>query len=292
MSTSVSCSDIRTLIGGYVLHALEPGEQETVRLHIAACPDCAREHVGLALLPDLLDVALDPEAIPAQPPASLEEAVLDRFAAEAGARRGPLPRVGAEADPRVGAEADPHAEAEADPHAEAESGPAPSIAPPRRRGILRRWLARPLPAAGLAALAAAALTFGATRALDGGDGAGGHKSYGAHLHAVAGGAPGHGRDPAPAEKPYAYARLSSSESGTQVKLEASGLEVPGAVYELWCVYPDGSKVSAGTFRADGAGRAEASMTTAARVGDYHHLAVERRLPGRDDERVLAGDISY
>jgi hypothetical protein len=258
----VSCSDVRSLIGGYVLQALEPHEEETVRRHLAACPDCAREHAELAPLPALLDVPLDPEAIPAEPPASLEEAVLDRFAAEAGAREAAMPEEGAHR-------------------------------PRRRTGRARRWLSRPLPAAGLAALAAAALTFGTTRALDGGDGASAHKSYGAHLRAVAGGAPGHGTVPASADRPYAYAKLSTSESGTQVELEASGLGGgPGAVYELWCVYPDGSKVSAGTFRADETGRVEASMTTAARVGDYHHLTVERRLPGRDRERVLAGDIAY
>jgi hypothetical protein len=272
----MSCSDVRSLIGGYVLHALEPHEEETVRRHLATCPDCAREHAELAPLPALLDVPLDPEATPVLPPASLEEAVLDRFAAEAGAKRG-----GTLAD--AGAVEPPLAPA----------APQQGARRPRRAGRVRRWAGRPLPAAALGALLAAALTFGITRALDGDDGASTHKSYGAHLRAVAGGAPGHGTVPAPADRPYAYAKLSTSESGTQVKLEASGLGgAPGAVYELWCVYPDGSKVSAGTFRADATGHAEASMTTAARVGDYHHLRVERRLPGRDGERVLAGDIAY
>jgi hypothetical protein len=77
-----------------------------------------------------------------------------------------------------------------------------------------------------------------------------------------------------------------------VELKASGLFVPGAVYELWCVYPDGSKVSAGTFRADSTGHARASMTTAARVGDYHRLTVEQRRPGASGQRLLAGDIAY
>jgi hypothetical protein len=132
-----------------------------------------------------------------------------------------------------------------------------------------------------------------TSAIDGDDDGSRHKSYGAHLRAVAGAAPGQGSDPAHADRPYAYAKLSTFESGTQVRLKASGLGgPPGAVYELWCVYPDGSKVSAGTFRADGSGRAVASMTTAARVGEYHHLSVEQRLPGRDGRRVLAGDIAY
>jgi hypothetical protein len=142
-------------------------------------------------------------------------------------------------------------------------------------------------------VAAAAFTLGVTSALDHDGDGNDPKSYGAHLRAVAGGAPGHGTDPARADRPYAYARLSTSSSGTRVKLKASGLAGgPGSVYELWCVYPDGSKVSAGTFRADADGRAEASMTTAARVGDYHRLAVEQRRPGRQGESVLAGDIAY
>jgi hypothetical protein len=110
---------------------------------------------------------------------------------------------------------------------------------------------------------------------------------------VDGAAPGQGSDPAHAARPYAYARLATADSGTQVKLKASGLTGgPGSVYELWCVYPDGSRVSAGTFRAGDDGRAEASMTTAARVGDYHHLTVEQRRPGQDGRQVLAGDIAY
>ncbi|MDQ3935048.1 MAG: anti-sigma factor, partial [Actinomycetota bacterium] len=78
----MNCSEVRTLLGGYVLHALDPAEADAVRAHVAACPDCAREYEELAPLPVLLDAALDPDATPAQPPAALEEAVLDRFARE------------------------------------------------------------------------------------------------------------------------------------------------------------------------------------------------------------------
>jgi anti-sigma factor RsiW len=242
----VKCSEVRSLIGGYVLHALEPHEEDAVRAHVAACPDCARDHAELAPVPALLGAVEDPEAVPAEPPPTLEDAVLDRFARD-----------------RPGSE------------------------PAGRRRRALRWLARPLPAAGLAATAAVLLTLAATGAFDR-DG-GGPKVYGAHLHATAAGAPVTGG----AERPYAYAHLSSLETGTRVELEASGLAAaPGAVYELWCIYPDGSKVSGGTFRADPAGRATATMTTAARVGDYHRLAVERRRPGEPGQRVLAGDIAY
>jgi hypothetical protein len=175
-----------------------------------------------------------------------------------------------------------------------DQGPgAPREPAPRQRGLRAPgWLARPLPAAGLAALAAAAITFGLTSAIGGGD-SDSQKSYGAHLRAVAGAAPGQGAVPARAARPYAYARLSRSASGTRVQLKATGLAAaPGTVYELWCIYPDGSKVSAGTFRAGPGGRAEASMTTAARVGEYHRLSVERRDPGHPGRRLLAGDIAY
>ena len=255
----MTCSEVRELIGGYVLQALEPDEAETVRRHIDSCPDCAREHARLAPVPSMLDAAHSPDAPPAEPPAALEEAVLDRFARER-------------------------------PAAQAAGG-----RPRRRLGVPRapRWLARPLPVAGLAAVAAAGVTLALANAFDG-DGGPGPKAYGAHLRAVAGGAPDHGTSSAPARpRPYAYARLSNSDSGTRVELKATGLAArPGAVYELWCVYPDGSKVSAGTFRADESGRARASMTTAARIGDYHRLSVEERAPGRRGQAVLAGDIAY
>ena len=259
----MNCAEVRSLLGGYVLHALEPSEEEAVRRHVESCADCAREQADLAPVPAMLDAVLDPESTPEEPPAALEEAVLDRFARE---------------------KVPPPPERRAEDRARRR---------PRRPARARAWLARPLPAAGLAALAAAAFTLGVTSALDDDGDSGDRKSYGAHLRAVAGAAPGQGTDPARADRPYAYARLSTSASGTQVKLKASGLGgAPGSVYELWCVYPDGSKVSAGTFRADEAGRAEARMTTAARVGDYHHLTVEQRRPGEQGHRVLAGDIAY
>ncbi|HEX8052788.1 MAG TPA: anti-sigma factor, partial [Thermoleophilaceae bacterium] len=223
-----------------------PHEEDAVRAHVAGCPDCARDHAELAPVPALLGAVEDPEAVPAEPPPTLEDAVLDRFVRE-GAR------------PEAGAR--------------------------RRRAF--RWLARPLPAAALAATAAVVLTLAATGAFDR-DGEG-PKVYGAHLRAAAGGAPAGGG----AERPYAYVHLSSLDTGTRVELKASGLAgAPGAVYELWCIYPDGSRVSGGTFRADPAGRATATMTTAARVGEYHRLAVERHAPGEPGQRVLAGDIAY
>jgi hypothetical protein len=295
----VRCSEVRPLIGGYVLDALEPHEDELVRQHIASCPDCAREYAELAPVPVLLGAVADPEAAPAEPPLTLEQAVLDRFARERPRAEGATEAAGAGAVTGA-AEATGTTAAGGTPGddgttgtgettaAGAPAGPPSSptgSAPNGWRTRAARWLARPLPAAGAAAAAAVVLTLAATGAFESGDGGGGPKVYGAHLHAASGGAAG--------ERPYAYARLSSLETGTRVELEASGLGAgSGAVYELWCVYPDGSKVSGGTFRADAEGRAEATMTTAARVGDYHHLTVEQRRPGKPAARVLAGDIAY
>ena len=261
------CAEVRTLIGGYVLHALDAGEADEVRAHIASCPDCLREHADLTALPALLDAAHDPDAERAEPPASLEDAVLDRFARE-------RPRAAGDTT-------------------EAARRPRRTR---RRRPRAPAWLGRPLPAALAAAAVAVLATLAIGGALNGdGDDSAGPKVYGAHLRAAAGGASGQGTDPAPAggDRPYAYAKLSTTPTGTRVELKAKGLPArPDAVYELWCVYPDGSKVSGGTFRADADGHARATMTTAARVGDYHRLAVEQRRPGKPGAQVLAGDIAY
>src|SRR5439155_17150942 len=62
------CDRYRELLGGYVLQALEPDEQEEVRRHLESCPRCGREHVELAGVPALLDVLGTPKAMAEQPP--------------------------------------------------------------------------------------------------------------------------------------------------------------------------------------------------------------------------------
>ena len=81
MSALRTCDDLRPLLGGYVLGALEPDEMEAVREHLPACPACSAEHASLAGLPALLDLAapLDAPDEPLSP--AFEEALLDRFAA-------------------------------------------------------------------------------------------------------------------------------------------------------------------------------------------------------------------
>jgi anti-sigma factor RsiW len=79
------CPTHSQLVGGYVLGALDPGEMEEMRRHVAGCPHCGPEADRLAALPGLLD-RIEPADVP--PPAlspQVEEAVLDRFARERGA---------------------------------------------------------------------------------------------------------------------------------------------------------------------------------------------------------------
>jgi hypothetical protein len=253
------------LLGGYVLHALEPDEADSVRLHLAGCPACAAEHGELARIPAFLDTAGAEETSVEQPPAALEEAVLDRFARD-----------------------HPGHPAESTAPDTAADSPTP-LRERRRpsRGRRGGHLARPLPAALAGALAAAAVTA-ALMVLPGSGGNGGaaaHEQYQASLSGSAA-APG----------ASATARLQVFASGTLVRLSVRGLRgSPDAVYELWCLRDDGAKVSAGTFRTDGSGRADVSLTTAAIPGEYHRLGVERKNltpAGQPGMSVMAGEIQY
>jgi hypothetical protein len=126
MSTLFTCDELRPLLGGYVLGALEPHETEAVREHLPLCPECAAEHASLAGLPALLDLAtpLDAPDEPLSP--AFEEALLDRFARDRET--------------------------------------APVERPRRRRRLPRLAWTRPRVAVA-SALLAAALTFGTTMAL-------------------------------------------------------------------------------------------------------------------------------
>jgi anti-sigma factor RsiW len=241
---ALACEECRTLLGGYVLAALEPDEMEAVRTHVAGCAGCSREHAELRPVPALLDAAGSADSVPETPPAALEDAVLDRFARER---------------PRQGGAA---------------------LAAPGRRGRLRGWIARPLPAACAAATIAVLATLAVTAALDGSGSTAAHH-YGALLKGSAA-APG----------ARAYATLSTQSAGTRVDLHVHGMQpTPGTVYELWCVGRKGTRVSAGTFRVDASGSARVRLTTAARLGEYERLSVER-LGAGGGRLVLAGSIEY
>jgi hypothetical protein len=254
MSPSAACAECRTLIGGYVLEALEPHEAETVHRHLADCPECAAEHARLADLPALLAFATEDDSATEAPPAALEEAVLDRFARE---------------------------------HRTDRVAPAPPKPGRPRRGrlpALLRPLRRPLPAAAAGALTAAAVAAALVAVTNGGDDAKTRgEVFGARLNGSA-----------LAPDAHAYARLETSSSGTRVWMKVHGLPGnPAKSYELWCVRDDGTKVSAGTFRVDAHGGAEVNLTTAAVPGEYHVMSVERKAdaPG-PGQRIMAGEIQY
>jgi hypothetical protein len=138
-----TCAECRLLLGGYVLDALEPDEVDTVERHLEVCAECAREREEIATLPTLLDYASAADVALPEPPATLEEAVLDRFAREHRAQR----------------------------------RRASTALRDRLRASLSR-IARPLPASAVGALAAGALAL--TIALATGGGARG-ETFHAHL---------------------------------------------------------------------------------------------------------------
>jgi hypothetical protein len=268
MSLHAGCAECRSLLGGYVLHALEPDEVDAVRAHLATCEACAAEHGELVGLPALLDVAGSTESLQEQPPAALEEAVLDRFAREATRAKA----TGAEAPATTTGTHAP----------EAERSAKTWLA--RRLASARGRLARPFPAALTGAVAAAAITATLIVLPGGPDSAEGNV-YEASLD---------GTSAIP--QAHAYAKLKIGSAGTNVNLSVRNLRgQPDSVYELWCIRDDGAKVSAGTFRTDSGGRADVSLTTAAVPGEYHRLSVERKAFSRtaaSGERVMAGEIQY
>jgi anti-sigma factor RsiW len=80
------CDSHADLVGGYVLGALEPAEEEAMRRHLEECEQCRREYESLAGIPALLNRIEPADVPPPEPAPSLEEAVLDRVARERGAR--------------------------------------------------------------------------------------------------------------------------------------------------------------------------------------------------------------
>jgi hypothetical protein len=163
----------------------------------------------------------------------------------------------------------------------------PERGPGRLAGFGRK-LWRPLPAAAAAGLAtaavAAALIVGGAGD-NGGYGTMPGNTYRASLNGLS-----------TAPTAHAVARLQTVSSGTRVWLHVKGLKgSPQDLYQLWCVRDDGTKITAGTFRVDASGRADVNLTTAAVVGDYHRLSVERQAqpPATSaGQSVMAGEIQY
>jgi hypothetical protein len=84
---SGGCQEVRPLLGGYVLGALEPDETAMVRAHLEVCRACAAEYDELAGLPELLDLGSRVQHRAEPVPPGLEERLLDAVAREAPARR-------------------------------------------------------------------------------------------------------------------------------------------------------------------------------------------------------------
>jgi anti-sigma factor RsiW len=231
------CHTHGTLLGGYVLGALEPTETEEVRRHLETCSQCAREQAKLAGLPALLD-RIDPADVPPpQPSPELEEVVLDRFVRE---RQEP-----------------------------------PELLAARRRRT---------PVLAAAAGIAAALLLGLVVLLtDSGD----ESAY----------ASADLRPPGATAGPAATAWLTTVDAGTHVSLQAKRLSGSRQdVYEVWCVRPDRTWVSGGTFKASADGRAAAELTAAVEPGDYHEIVVTRKPAdapeGARGSMVLRGQLKY
>lgn len=94
----------------------------------------------------------------------------------------------------------------------------------------------------------------------------------------------------------ATAYVDAVPAGTRVTLGARGLSGKGAVYELWCVRPNGDWVSGGTFHSGADGRARAELTAAVKPGDYHLIVITRSARSSDGAesraQVLRGKLRY
>lgn len=89
------CSDIRQLLGVYVVGAIDTADRAAVDSHLMHCTDCREELAGLAPLPALLGrvpladarrLALG-DHLPEEPPAELLESLLRQVSARRRARR-------------------------------------------------------------------------------------------------------------------------------------------------------------------------------------------------------------
>jgi hypothetical protein len=94
----------------------------------------------------------------------------------------------------------------------------------------------------------------------------------------------------------ATAWVDAVPAGTSVSLGARGLDGGGAVYQLWCVRPNGEWVSGGTFRSNAGGNAKAKLTAAVKPGDYHVIVITQGArsadPSAHGRPVLRGELRY
>jgi anti-sigma factor RsiW len=103
--------------------------------------------------------------------------------------------------------------------------------------------------------------------------------------------------PSQAAGPKGTAWLTAVDAGTHVSLQAKQLPTDGGhVYELWCVRPDRTWVSGGTFKARADGRAAAEFTAGVKPGDYHMIVITQIPAGAPEgargSMVLKGHLKY
>lgn len=79
----MTCGDVRTALGAYVLGALDPAERSDVDAHLPLCPSCRDELAELAGLPGLLGRLTEEDVLagPVRPEPALLERLLARVAA-------------------------------------------------------------------------------------------------------------------------------------------------------------------------------------------------------------------
>jgi hypothetical protein len=256
----VTCDDVRALVGGHVLGALEPAEEEAVRAHLSTCTECARAAADMAVVPALLDrLGVGPGEPPAdRPPAHLEDAVLAAHA------RGVSPPTHGEADDGLATGAE-------------------SRATGRARARRRRW--RPALWAGGGLAAGAFLTL-VVLFVAGPFDVGGRSTLDAALAGspAAPGATGH-------------VEMERVDNGCQIDVYVEGLPPSrdGAVYEVWFVRDQG-RVSAGTFGVGDDGEARVRLTAAVDPREFSRIGVSLE-PNPDDPavngpNVLSGSLGY
>ena len=84
VDSSGECADIRVQLGIYVFGAITPPDRATVVRHLATCPNCRDELVGLAGLPGLLlrppavAAAFSSDDLAVAPRQDLQQALVDR----------------------------------------------------------------------------------------------------------------------------------------------------------------------------------------------------------------------
>ncbi len=79
----LTCDEVRDLAASFVLGALEPGEADAVRAHLASCAD---PHPEVAELASVLPVLAESVAL-VEPPAALKDRIMAAAAADLEARR-------------------------------------------------------------------------------------------------------------------------------------------------------------------------------------------------------------